>query len=258
MRVIRNGKTVRSWSITRRTQGSVRWNGRTAAGALAPDGRYVLRVTVRDAAGNVTTKDAALRLDRTLGSVATSASRFYPHDDDALARSTRLTYRLARPATVSLRIYRGSTLVRTLFSGRQRPSGLYGSTWNGRDAAGAYLPRGQYTLRLTATSWAGTTVVNRPVLVDAFRTQLSATTRSAGQRLTVTVSPVEPLARAPRISLTQPGRSAVTKTAVLLASGRYRATFTIAAGSPGTARIRVTGTDRRGGSNRSYASLAVR
>jgi hypothetical protein len=50
----------------------------------------------------------------------------------------------------------------------------------------------------------------------------------------------------------------VTKTAVLLASGRYRVTFTIASGARGTAHLRVMGTDRLGGSNRSYAAITVR
>jgi hypothetical protein len=69
---------------------------------------------------------------------------------------------------------------------------------------------------------------------------------------------VEALAGSPRISLTQHGRSAVTKTAVPLSGGRYRATFRIADGAPGAAAIRVMGTDRLGGSNRSYGSITVR
>ena len=119
------------------------------------------------------------------------------------------------------------------------------------------MSRGTYTLRLSATSSVGTTVVNRNVLADAFRTALSANTRSPGQKLTVTVKSVEPLRAAPRIALTQDGASAVTKTGTLLSSGEYRVTFTIASGAPGTARISVVGTDTSGGTNRSFATVVV-
>jgi hypothetical protein len=119
------------------------------------------------------------------------------------------------------------------------------------------MSRGTYTLRLSATSSVGTTTVNQKVLADAFRTVLSASTRTAGQKLTVTVAPVEPLRAAPRISLTQAGASAVSKTATLLSSGEYRATFTIASGAPGIAKISVVGTDTRGGTNRSFAEVVV-
>ena len=99
--------------------------------------------------------------------------------------------------------------------------------------------------------------MNQSALVDAFRTLLSANRRSPGQKLTVTVASVEPLRAAPRITLTQDGASAVTKTGALLSSGEYRVTFTIASGAPGTARISVVGTDTSGGTNRSFATVVV-
>ena len=258
IRVMRGTTTIRAWAITQRATGSVRWDGRNSAGTMVPDGAYVVRVSARDAAGNGITRDVGIRLDRTLRGVVTSASRFYPHDGDRLAPSTRLTYTLTRQATVTLAVYRGSTLIRTLYANKVRPAGAYGSSWNGTTAAGAFVPRGSYTMRLVATSAAGTTIATRSVLVDAFRTELSATTLVPGQRLTVTVTPVEPLASAPRTSLTQAGGTAVTKTGVLLASGRYRVTFTVAAGAAGAARILVLGRDRLGGTNRSYAAVTVR
>ena len=73
----------------------------------------------------------------------------------------------------------------------------------------------------------------------------------------MTVAPVEPLRTAPRISLTQDGASVVTKTGTLLSFGEYRVTFTIASGAPGRARISVVDTDTSGGTNRSFATVAV-
>jgi hypothetical protein len=48
------------------------------------------------------------------------------------------------------------------------------------------------------------------------------------------------------------------KTATRTSSGEYRATFTIAAGAPGSARITIRGTDTSGGTNRSSAEIVVR
>jgi flagellar hook assembly protein FlgD len=255
VRISRGSTVVRSWSLAG-TAGTIAWNGRTAAGSLVNDGTYTVRVSGRDAAGNATTRDHTVVVDRTVR-LAKTASRFFPHDGDALVPSTTLSWTLARSATVTVQVFRGDTLVRTPIGGRLRAAGTHSWTWNGKDATGAYLPRGFYTIRLTTTSWVGTTVISKTVFSDAFGVLLSAPTRTAGQSLSVIVSPVEPLAAAPRISITQVGNSAVTKTATKLADGRYRAVFTIASGAPGTAIIRITGTDRRGGVNRSTATVLV-
>ena len=255
IRVSRGSTIVRTWSLAG-TAGTIAWDGRTASGSLVNDGSYTIQVSGRDAAGNASTRDHTVVVDRTVR-LSKTGSRFFPHDGDALAPSTTLSWALARSATVTVQVFRGDRIVRTPIGGRARAAGTYSWTWNGKDATGAYLPRGFYTIRLTATSSVGTTVISKTVFSDAFGVTLSAPTRTSGQSLSVTVSPVEPLAAAPRISLTQSGSSAVTKTATKLADGRYRAVFTIAPGAPGTAIIRMTGTDRRGGVNRSTATVVV-
>ena len=257
VRILKGSTTVRSWTVTDKSSGSITWTGKNGAGSLVTDGAYTFRVHGRDKAGNPVVRDIALMVDRTVRDVARSPSRFYPQDGDALKPTTRLSYTLTRSATATLEILRGSTVVRTVYRDRTLAAGSYAWTWNGRDAGGSYMARGTYTLRLTATSSVGTTTVTQKVLVDAFRTVLSAATRTAGQKLTVTVTPVEPLRAAPRIALTQAGASAVTKTATLLSSGEYRATFTVASGAPGTAKISVVGTDASGGTNRSFAEVVV-
>ena len=87
----------------------------------------------------------------------------------------------------------------------------------------------------------------RTVLVDAFAVTLSATSVRAGQTLTVTSTSTEALRAAPTVSFTQPGRAAVTRTAISLGVGRYRVTFTVATGAAGTATIRIAGRDTAGG-----------
>jgi hypothetical protein len=159
---------------------------------------------------------------------------------------------------VTVAIYSGTTLVRTVWTGRTLTAGSYGWTWNGRDQAGLMVARGTYTVRVTAVSTLGASVVGRSVVVDAFRTVLSATSVRAGQTLTVTVTSTEALRSAPTITFTQPGRAAVARTAVSLGSGRYRATFTVASGAAGTATIRISGRDTAGGVNTSSRSVTIR
>ena len=257
VKILKGSTVVRSWTVSGKSSGAITWTGKNDAGASVADGAYTFRVHGRDRAGNPVVRDFDLKIDRTLRDVGRTPSRFYPQDGDGLKRSTRVSYTLTRSARATLEILHGGTVVRTVYRDRSLAAGPYGWTWNGRNAAGDYVSRGSYTLRLTATSTVGTTVVNQKVLADAFRTLISASTRSPGQKLTVTVAPVEPLRAAPRISLTQDGASAMTKTGTLLSSGEYRVSFTIASGAPGTARISVVGTDTSGGTNRSFATVVV-
>jgi hypothetical protein len=110
---------------------------------------------------------------------------------------------------------------------------------------------------VTARSWVGTSTLRRWILVDAFRVAYSATTLRAGQTLTLTLTTTEALKASPTVSLTQPGLTAVTRTATALGSGVYRVSFTIAAGGSGTAAIRITGRDTAGGLNVSLGSITI-
>ena len=258
LRILRGTTVVRSWSLPAASSGAIAWNGRTSGGTLVADGTYTLRLAGRDAAGNLRTRDATVTVDRTLRNIVRSPVRFYPQDGDSLARTSRLSFALARAAKVTVAVYRGSTLVRTAYSGRALAAGSHAWTWDGRDAAGRYVTPGTYALRVTAVSWVGTTGVARSVVADAFQASLSATTIKADQALTVTFTTSEPLRAAPRVTLTQQGLTAVTRTSTLIGSNRYQVKFRIAAGAPGRATIRIAATDRLGGWNRTYVALTVR
>jgi flagellar hook assembly protein FlgD len=257
-RILRGTTVVRSWAITKLAGGAITWNGTTATGTAAPDSAYTFRVSGRDAAGNLTTRTSGLVLDRTLSTVRWSRPAFYPQDGDGIMASARMTFSLKRSAVVTVGIYSGATLVRTVWSGRSLVAGSYGWTWNGRNVAGAFVARGTYQVRVTATSSLGTAVIGRTVLVDAFRVAASSKTLTAGQTLTLTLTTTESLRAAPAVAFTQTGRSAVTRTATSLGSGRYRVSFTIASGGVGPATYRISGRDTAGGLNVSTGTITVR
>ena len=157
---------------------------------------------------------------------------------------TLMSYTLTRSARATLEILLGSTVVRTVYRDRSLASGTYGWTWDGRNAAGDYVSRGSYTLRLTATSTISTTVVNQsPWSMRSARcSRESAEPRQKlPHRCPSTAAAARDLAQRPSLPPPSP----------------YRVTFTIASGAPGTARISVVGTDTNGGTNRSFATVAI-
>ncbi|HYO42245.1 MAG TPA: glycosyl hydrolase family 18 protein [Candidatus Limnocylindrales bacterium] len=256
-RIWKGTTLIRSWSVTALTAWSVTWNGRTARGTLVKDGRYTLKVSGRDAAGNARTAAIPVVVDRTVGGLRWS-SNLFPQDGDALRPSAALTWRLSRSATTTLRVFDADgTLVRTAWTGRVLASGARGWRWDGRKADGTLVPQGRYTASLTVTSSLGTQELARSVWAAGFAITPSATTVRAGQTLTVRISTVEPLATRPVVTFVQPGRAGVKVTATRLADGTYRATFRVAAGSAGSAGVRVSATDIGGHANTTSIPITI-
>ena len=257
-RVYHGTTLIRTWTVGGATAGAVTWNGTDGAGRAVPDGHYAFVVTGRDAAGNLASASIGIAVDRTLSAVHWNRPAFYPQDGDALAPTAAIAFSLKRTATVSVGIYAGPTLIRTIWTNQAMAAGIHSWTWDGRDAHGALVQRGTYTARVVVRSTIGTTQISRPIIADAFDVSLSASTVRAGQTLTVTVTTTEPLRAAPTISFAQPGRAAVARTAIPLGGGRFRVSFTVAAGPAGPATIRIAGRDSAGGPNLTVRAVTVR
>jgi spore germination protein YaaH/flagellar hook assembly protein FlgD len=157
------GAPIRSWSISAKTSGAITWDGRDRSAAVAADGPYTFRVDGRDRAGNRTTVDRRVNVDRTILSVLWSATTF-----DTRARETsRASIRLRRAAVVNVGIYRGETLVRRIWTDKSLARGTYGYTWDGRTASGNFVAPGTYRIKVSARSWIGTTWYVRNVVIGA-------------------------------------------------------------------------------------------
>ncbi len=259
VRITHGTKVVRVDALRgARAGGSFRWTGRSTTGARLADGTYVARITVQDAAGNRRTTATVVRIDRTAGWLRWAPAAFYPQDLDALARTARATYRLGRAATTSLQVVAGDgTVVRTVWSRRKQGAGPVAWAWDGRGGGGAMVAPGTYTLVLGATSAAGTSVLRRQIVVDAFAVALSSTRPKAGRTLTVTFGSVEALTSRPVVTFDQAGRPPVRRFARLVAPGRYVATFRVASGGSGPATVRVSATDRGGHPNATVRRVSV-
>ena len=160
----RTGATVRRWTITAATAGDWSWNGRDAAGRMVADGRYDFRVRGLDRAGNLTVRDMTVRVDRTIKSLTWARGSFVPKT----GQKDRVTMVLRRPATVTVAIYQGTTLVRTIWSGRTfapRQLRLDVDRQDGRRGARqARHATGSWSM---PTSWIGPSRVSRDVTVKA-------------------------------------------------------------------------------------------
>jgi flagellar hook assembly protein FlgD len=138
------------------------WDGKDGTGHVVNDGPYTFRVEGLDAAGNQTIRDAIVRVDRTIRSVTWSTASFRP----TAGKTDRLTFTIGRPATVTVGIYQGTTLIRPIWTNRALAKGTYAWTWNGRNASGARVKPGTYTAVVVATSWIGPSKFTRSVTVS--------------------------------------------------------------------------------------------
>jgi spore germination protein YaaH/flagellar hook assembly protein FlgD len=156
-----SGKAVRSWPSSKLKRWSTSWAGTTAKGATVKDGRYTLRVAGLDRAGNRTELDRRVIVDRTIASVRWDRTTFRP----STKQTSRAVIRLARSATVSVRIKRGDALIRKGWTERALRAGSWGWTWDGRTAKGKLAPAGRYVIEVTARSRIGVTRFRAAVTV---------------------------------------------------------------------------------------------
>ena len=243
-----DGTVVRTFASSTSADSTaiVSWDGRSNSGGGVPDGPYVLTVVAADAAGNTSTSlDVPVVVYRSLSRVAAAPAIFYPQDHDTLAPSTKLSFALLQPATVTWRILDGhGRVVATRFQDRVLDPGAQQWAWDGRDAAGRTVAPGAYVSVVTAGNGAASITTRTALTVAAFRIITSPTKPVRGQTMTVTAVSAEPLAGNPRLTIRQPGVAARTVAMVKVAPNTFRVTVRLSsAGAAGTLSRQVSATD---------------
>jgi flagellar hook assembly protein FlgD len=238
---------------------TIGWNGKADDGTWVPDGSYTLSVRAVDRAGN--RSDAQLRpvdVFGALGFVATSKTVFFPQDGDSIATTTVLTYRLRTPATVDWTIRNASgAVVRTIQTASASAAGTSTFTWNGRNDAGAFVPRGSYRSVVTATDGTFTSTQTVAFVADAFRISTTDATPTRGQRITVSAVTAEALDTTPSLRIYQTGITDWGVTMTRVDSRTWKATITLKSSSAGTLRLKVTAKDSTGASQFSNLVLPL-
>ena len=240
---------------------SIVWDGKGATGAVVPDGRYIERVYPVDAVGNIgAPSERQVNVVAGLRSVATSAAIFFPQDLDGYAKTTSLSFTLARPMTVTwtLRDATGA-VVDTHLDAVDLPAGTQTWTFTGRRTDGTMLPQARYTSYVSATD--GTVAASQSVAfeADAFSPRLADATPARGQTVVLYVTSAEPLAASlPRAYVYEPGLAtwsvALTKTGTYT----YRVTLVLKkGGTSGNLTIKILGKDVKGQSQRTIRTFPL-
>ncbi len=158
-----NGVAVRTWKFAAATTGSWAWDGKDAAGKTVRDGTYTFRLDGVDPGANGTVQQLPILVDRTIRSITWASAAFRPK----AGQTDRLSFGLARPATVAVSIYQGKTLVRRIWIDRAVAAGSFSWSWNGRNGHRELVQPGVYTASITATSAIGVSHLTRTVTVKA-------------------------------------------------------------------------------------------
>ncbi len=239
---------------------SLTWDGRNAAGSVVPDGTYTVVFQAEDRAGNRSEPQArTVAVFGSLSRVRVSTSLFFPQDADNLASRVTLAFDLARAAGVTWTVVNAAGApVRTIMTDQPLTAGARTWSWDGRDDAGAFVPRGIYTSVVRAVDGDLVSTLRASVRADAFRIAASDTTPNRGQLITVTITSAESLATAPRLAVFQPGISAWSIGTTRVSTNVYRVTVRLKPSSTGTLRLKAYGTDSGGRSQFSSISLPLR
>jgi flagellar hook assembly protein FlgD len=158
-----NGVAVRTWKFSAATAGEWPWDGKDVAGKTVADGAYTFRLDGVDPAGNGTVQQMPVLVDRTIGSLTLATSWFKPK----AGQTDRVFFTLIRPATATVAIYMGTTLVRRIWTDKASTAGSFSWSWNGRNGHRELVQPGTYTASITATSAIGVSRLTRTVTVKA-------------------------------------------------------------------------------------------
>jgi flagellar hook assembly protein FlgD len=256
-----SGTTVATVSTPVGSTGTtLTWDGRKSNGAYASDGSYALDIVAQDRAGNSSaaqTRDVLVF--GAMGFVATSTNLFFPQDGDSLASKATLSFVLRSGATITWTVTNSSgDVVCTIKDGQALAAGTYTFAWNGRNDAGAYVPRGVYRSVVRATG-AGDLAVSQTAAVraDAFRITTSDTTPRRGQKVTFKVTSAEPLSSSVKLRVYQPGIRSWYVTMTRVSGRTYKATIRYRSSATGTVVIKVIARDSHGATQWSRLKLRL-
>ncbi len=237
------------------------WDGKNDGGNFVADGDYTITATPRNRAGVAGNSESVEATALTVMTAPKAAPQmFYPSDGDNLAATTNLSVTLDEAANFWWKIADASgNVVRTNDNGANTGPGMQTWAWDGKDAAGAYVPDGTYYSVTTTSTAAGMYYHSVPVEIRAFRMTTAAQAPfKRGTKTRVTVFSTEQLKGKPKVRLFLPGRTPVTYATTVKAGGGWYTTVKFPATvQPGTVVIRVFGADANGVQNRTDYSFQL-
>ena len=154
-------KTVRPIDSGQRTPGIYKftWSGKTADGAVEPEGSWRFSVSATDDQGVASTADRLFQLNNTLGALAVQPSAI-----KLKKKGTRLSgsFTLARTAKVTSTIETAGGIVVRVLSRGTLDAGPHSLTWNGRNGTNHLAYGGSYRLHVSASNELGRVDLRAP------------------------------------------------------------------------------------------------
>lgn len=127
------------------------WNGRNSSGNIVSDRTYTARVTASNSTGTDTESTSVEVRTTSTGSCDLVTSHFVnPTSFNPSERDAQIYFNVSRTADVTLRIKKGSTIVKTLLSNQSQTSGQKIISWNGRNTDGNIVSDDTYTYEIKA------------------------------------------------------------------------------------------------------------
>jgi flagellar hook assembly protein FlgD len=253
---------VSAWRTGPAGERSVFWDGRIAPSGTtvdAPEGKALLAVDAKDAAGNRATRIATAYVDRTLGFLRVRPGTVSPNGDGVQDQGT-IGFRLTRRATVELTVEWGEEVVRAVTSATYA-AGAHSVVWDGLLTDGSRAPSGLYRVRASAASELGDVGATRWVRVDRYRPRLEApvgVTAVYGKRAKVVFVARDPYSADVRVTATVRSRTG-TKLATIDCGWVRAGVSTPVYWKPPARRtytLRLTAVDR--GGNPQYAATVTK
>lgn len=240
--------------------GRTLWDGRATDGRVVPDGRYAIRLTPRDRAGNVgETATAEAVVLTVLPRPRLTADGIHARDGDRLAATVGIGSRLRTDAAVTIRIRHGDEVVRTGLDGASLKAGPLRWRWDGRGDDGTFVADGHYVAVVSARTELGTLRYELPVQVGDWTLRVDHRIVRRGQKVSIVARSLEPLAAGATLHIDQPGLSPRIIRMDRTNSHTLKATFKVAKRGPaGRIDLRVVARDRGGQEETDRASIRLR
>lgn len=150
-----DGSTVKQFGPYSKNNGSNNeiWDGRDSGGQVVPDGNYTVNISAEDTVGNVSsTVTGTFAVDNTtpeITGVSDSPDPFSPNND-SYKETTTILYSISEQSNVTVTVYSGPTLVRTLEDSVNKAAGTYNVSWDGKKDDAGDAPEGTYTYKIDA------------------------------------------------------------------------------------------------------------
>lgn len=126
------------------------WSGRTSQNTVINDGTYTLTISAQDGSGkssNTVTQSFRAGVLPKISSISVTPKEFNPRIANSRAA---FRFSLSNRAAVTLNIYKGSLLVKSIIANRLEGPGAKTYFWDGKDSAGKTVGNGYYFYRIIA------------------------------------------------------------------------------------------------------------